>query len=342
MKKFRSIFIAVLGTAITLFTGLSPALAATSSSVKANTGAQQNGQALEIAPPLITLTVNPGQTLVTQISIRDVSSGPLFVTGTVNDFEAAGEDGTPKILLNNNASTTPYSIKGWIASLPSLTLQPHEIHNLPITIKVPANASPGGHYGVIRFSGTPPELHDTGVSLQASLGSLVLVTVRGNIKHELSVQKFSVTKNGKKQLVYESPPLSVDTVIKNTGNVHEQPNGLVTIKDLLGKTIGSVNVNQPPKNVLPSSSRKFSEPLDKTVYGNSHLFGYYRAYMNLKYADGKTLVATTSFWVIPYKGVAIVIVLLVAIFFLLRYLLRRHDQRVMQQIKRESHYNRRK
>src|ERR1700692_3700935 len=73
-----------------------------------------NGQALEIAPPLIYLSVNPGQTVTTPIYIRDISSGDLIVTGQVNDFVAAGENGTPKIILNNDTND-PYSLKSWVA-----------------------------------------------------------------------------------------------------------------------------------------------------------------------------------------------------------------------------------
>jgi hypothetical protein len=43
------------------------------------------GQALEIAPPVVYLTINPGQTAKTQIYLRDISSGDLIVTGEADD-----------------------------------------------------------------------------------------------------------------------------------------------------------------------------------------------------------------------------------------------------------------
>src|SRR5438105_15027462 len=82
---------------------VAPAYAAPPTSNPANTG-----QALEIAPPVINLTANPGQTIKTQILLRDISSGSLIVTGQANDFVAAGEDGTPKVILNEEANN-PYS-----------------------------------------------------------------------------------------------------------------------------------------------------------------------------------------------------------------------------------------
>ncbi len=55
--------------------------------------------------------------------------------------------------------------------------------NLPITINVPANASPGGYYGVIRFTATPGKLDQSGVALSASLGALDFIRVNGDAKN---------------------------------------------------------------------------------------------------------------------------------------------------------------
>lgn len=295
------------------------------------------GQALEISPPVITMTVNPGQVVHTQISIRDVSNGPLVVDGQSNDFVAAGEDGTPKILLNNKEKD-PYSLKDWVAPLPELTLTPKQIKNLPVTINVPKNASPGGHYGVIRFTATPPDLKGQGVSLSASLGSLVLLTVRGDIKHKLSVQSFKVEKNNKPGSLFESTPVTLVEQIKNTGNVHEEPTGMITIKDMFGHTVARAGVNQSLRNVLPGSTRMFSEPLDKAALGSRKLFGRYTASMKLTYGPNKTvLAASVSFWIIPWKLIIGIIILLILGFFLIRYLIRRHDQKVMERIKRQSY-----
>src|SRR5665213_89209 len=76
------------------------ALAATPAPAQSKSSTANNGQALEIAPPLVYLTVNPGETVKTQILIRDISSGDLIVTGQVNDFVADGETGAPKVLLS--------------------------------------------------------------------------------------------------------------------------------------------------------------------------------------------------------------------------------------------------
>lgn len=335
MRKHTNLLLTFLSVVAVSWIGISsPAvLAAKAVNPAAKHTAASNtnyGQALEIAPPLVNLTVDPGQTLTTQIYLRDISNGPLIVSGEANDFVAAGEDGTPKILLGSEDANDPYSMKAWVSSPASLSLVPREIKTMAITIHVPANASPGGHYGVIRFTATPPSLRGTGVSLATSLGALILVTVNGRITHNLSVQQFSVNQNGKAGSVFQSGPLNFVEKLKNNGNVHEEPTGLVRISDMFGKELAAVGVNALPKNILPDSVRAFSEPLDKSVIGNKRLLGRYHAIMSVTYGPNKqVLTAGLTFWIIPYRLIAIVIILLVAGFFALRYFLHRYTRHVI-------------
>lgn len=312
----------------------SPALAATATKTVSPTS---SGQALEIAPPVITLTANPGQTVQLQISLRDISSGSLLVTNQINDFVASGEDGAPKIIMDTTNDVNPYSIKGWISPIASLLMVPHQIKTINVTIHVPSNASPGGHYGVIRFTATPPELHSTGVSLSASLGSLILITVTGKTKEGLAVVEFSTNKNGRTVKLFEAKPINFSERIKNIGNVHEQPSGQVSVIDMFGKKIGAVNVNLQARNILPQSIRRFDQTLDSSVIGNKILFGRYTANLHLTYgATKQVLTASLVFWVIPYRLIGGTILLLVSGFFILRFGLRRYNQRIINKAQKAN------
>lgn len=330
MKRFTSLVsiclcLAVIGVGVYSPVALA-ATPATTTAPKTNAG---TGQALEIAPPVMSLRGNPGQVIKTQISLRNIAAGDLLVSGQINDFVAAGEDGVPKILLEEKGEN-PYSIKGWVSPTPEMLMNSRQIKKLPITITIPASASPGGHYGVIRFTAVPPELKGTGVSLSASLGSLVLITVSGDVKEGLAVQEFSINNGGKSGKLFESTPLNFVERIKNTGNTHEQPVGQVTVKDMFGKTIAAVNVNLPPRNILPASIRKFTQPLDKSVIGKKKLFGRYTANLTLTYgAKKQTLTDTAVFWVIPYRLIAIIVSVLIISFFALRYGIKRYNKAII-------------
>jgi hypothetical protein len=338
MKKLSLLVATVFSATVCSLTGLAPlALAATAPATpKVAPGAPGSGQALEIAPPLLSLSGDPGQVLKAQINLRDISSTSLIVSGQVNDFVAAGEDGTPKILMNNDTSS-PFSMKSWVGALPTLNMTPRQIKNFPITITIPKNASPGGHYGVIRFTATPPDLKGTGVSLSASLGALVLLTVNGNAKESMNIQEFSVNRNGKTAKLFESTPLTFVERLKNTGNIHEKPAGQVIIKNMFGKNVAALNVNMPPRNILPDSIRKFSQPLDKSVIGSKKLFGKYTADLKVTYGANKQVTTSSlSFWVIPYRLIITVIVLLVVCFFALRFLIKHYNRRIISKAQKQN------
>lgn len=299
--------------------------------VAAPQNAPDVGQALEIAPPVISLTADPGQTLKTQINLRDVSTTTLVVTGEVNDFTASGEDGTPKLLLDPG-ETSPYSMKSWIRPLSELTLKPRQVENLPVTINVPRDAAPGGYFSVIRFTARAPELNDTGVSLSASLGALVFVRVNGAADEKLSIVDFTtVARNGEQADLFESLPVNFVARLKNDGNVHMQPAGQIMVRDMFGKKVASVNVNLPPRNILPGSTRRFEAPLDKGVLGTRQLFGRYKADITITYGDTKqTLTDSVVFWVIPYKLIGLGVLGLIIAFLVLRRMIRNYNQAIIR------------
>lgn len=299
------------------------------------TGTPGSGQALEIAPPLIEVNGNPGQTITAKLYLRDISAVPLVVTNQINDFKAKGDSGVPQILFNSSAND-PYSLIGFITPLPTLILQPQQIKLLSVVINIPKDASPGGHYGVIRFTGTPASLTgSSGVSLSASLGALVLLTVNGHLVQNLETSSFNITQNGgHPSSFFQSDPLTFNELLKNTGNVHVAPTGIVTIKDMFGHQVISLNINEGQGNILPSSSRLFSETLNSVDFTNKRLFGRYTASFSVSYGSPKKILnGTLTFWVIPVELIVIWIIVLIGGFFLIRWLLKRYNQHIIDKAK---------
>jgi hypothetical protein len=331
MKQRLATYVALGVSIVTCCVTTVAPMASAATAPRSLPGTQNNsGQALEIAPPVMNLTGDPGQVIKTQLSIRDISSGSLLVSGQINDFTAAGEDGTPKIILDNSSVNSPYSIKTWVTTIPKVILKPKEIKSMPVTISIPRNASPGGHYGVVRFTATAPELEGQGVSLSASLGTLILVRVNGAVTEKMSVAEFSAVKDKKKGTLFQSTPITFVARMKNEGNIHEQPAGQVLITDMFNKPLAAMNINLPPRNVLPATIRRFEMPLDSSVIGNKKLFGRYHAALTVTYGTSKqTVTDSMYFWVIPYKLIGIAIVLIIIAFFVLRQMIRKYNQQIV-------------
>ena len=299
---------------------------------------QTTGQALEIGPPVLSLSGDPGATLKADIKLRNVSSSTMVVTSEINDFTAnnSSESGDPKIILNNS-EPNPYSMIPWVKPLSQLSLKSRQMVTIPVTITIPKNAAPGGYYAAVRFTGRPADLSSTGVSLSASIASLVLMKVNGAAKESMSIEDFSVRQDAIIGSLFESTPLQFTERFKNTGNLHEQPTGYVTIKDMFGKTVTNLSVNADQRNVLPQSIRKFEQTLDSQAIGSKVLFGHYTADLSVTYGANKTaLTKQLSFWIIPYRIIGLAILTLVAIFFLFRFLIRRYNQAIINKAQGSS------
>lgn len=325
MFAWRSLFTRLTLIAALLLAPATTALAVTAPASSTTSAQAAPGQGLQISPPLISVSADPGQTVNLSIKIRNVSGGPLVIHGTADDFGAKGEGGIPYILLGETTATR-YSLKFWLGAVPSVTLQPQQIQTLTVPINVPKNAEPGGHYGVVRFTGTPPDLGGTGVALSASIGTLVLFTVNGNITESLNAVDVKTSHNGTNHTFFEQGPITISERIKNDGTVHEHPQGKIIISNLFGKQTASLALDKNSANILPDSIRKFSQDLSQ-----KNLFGRYSVKGSLTYGNSKVLVLpATSFWVIPYRLIIAVLLITLIIFFALRYGLKRYNAYIVK------------
>ncbi len=288
------------------------------------------GQGLEISPPLFNLKANPGQVLRTEFRIRNVTDQPLLAKAQYNDFVAGDkEDGNPRILLDSSSEDpSPYTIKGWISTIGEVIIRPNEQKTIQVTISVPKDASPGGHYGVIRFTGTTPEVDSSSVTLSASVGTLMLITVSGDVQDNANILELFTSQNNKKRSLFEYGPITITTRFENKGNVHEQPSGTVAVFNTFGKRVGEMKFNDSKSNVLPKSIRRFENTLDKKL-----LFGRYKVQADLVYGPDKTIISKTAyFWVIPYK----LITLALAVVLLLYFGLRQYNRMIINRAKQGS------
>lgn len=321
MKQLLATTLALLAATVTV--------ACSSVQVFAVTNDQNVGQALEIAPPVLDIKADPGQKIDTQITLRDVSASALIVSGSVDDFTANGEDGVPKILLNQD-EPIPNSIKTWVAPLKELTLKPKQLQNLPVSIQVPKNAAPGGYYGVVRFTVATPEMKETGVSLSASLGALIFIRVNGDAKESLAMDSFFASSDGKNKAgLFESSPITFIVRAKNDGNVYERPTGQIGVTDAFGNMIANVNVNLEQRAILPQSTRKFAPELNESTIGNRFLFGPYTAKLTMNYGNKQNVTSTTTFWVIPWRIIGLALVALVVLVIGSIIGIRRYNERLV-------------
>lgn len=293
--------------------------------------AQGTAQGLQVSPVIIDLNSEKGGSYTLKLTVTNVTLNTLEIASTTNDFTAADGSGNPKIITDNSAPATGYSLRSWVSPIPNMTLQPKESRSITVTVNVPANAEAGGHYGVIRFNGTVPK-GDAQVSLNASVGTLLLARVAGNITEKLVIKDMFTEQKGKRHGLVSNGPVTIVTDVSNTGNVHVKPVGTMTIKDTFGKTVGSFPFGSNVKNVLPGSTRRFDQVFDKRF-----MFGRYTAHVEAGYGTtGGVLIGDTTFWVIPLKLIAFIVVFIILFVLLFRRLLKGYNRRVVRKAHRQQ------
>lgn len=298
----------------------------------ANAQGASNGQGngLKIAPVRTDLTIEKGGNRQVSLYVENITAFPITMRGVTNDFVASDdESGEPRIILDEKQSAPSNSFKSLVGTIPGATLKPNERREIKVTLTVPKDAPSGGYYGAIRFA-PGDSSSDSNVSLTASVGSIFLVRVPGNVTERMQVESFQVVNSeGNAGSLFDSGPVSVRTRFKNLGNIHVQPFGKITVKDMRGKVLEEFEINnaQPRGSVLPGSIRKFENKVKQ-----EKLFGRYVVEGSFGYgSDGELILAKKTFYVIPFKLIAGIILALAFLLFVLPRLIRAYNRRIIQQ-----------
>lgn len=283
-------------------------------------------EGMQISPARVELNAEPGKTYTVPLKVTNVTSSNLTFTYVVNDFGQKNETGTPNIMLDDVPRSA--SIKQWVQPISTFNLKPGEEIAFDATLKVPADAEPGGHYGIVRFSGNEPNVSGNGVGLSASAGTIFLVRVAGDIKEQVNLITFSGAKGDSFSNFFESGPVTLVTRFKNTGNVHVKPTGHIEVRDIFGNVAGTLDVNKDLGNVLPGSVRRFESTLK-----DKPLFGPYTAHLSIGYGTaGQAITEDFTFWVIPYKPILLGLLSIVTLFFVIRLLVKRYNRYIISQV----------
>jgi hypothetical protein len=262
--------------------------------------AQNTGSGIYISPVRTELVVSPGETKTVTVTVKNVTSATATYKVIVNDFIAGDNElGQPALILDDNKYAPSHSLKRHIAAIPNVTVNPGESKDVKVSISMPKDAAGGGYFGAVRFLAVGGK-QGQNITLSASVGSLILVRVPGDIKESMTLASFDVrkseTSNSASSFFTSNKNLYVMARFKNTGNVHEQPFGKIILKkgDKVLQTT-EINNTDPKGNVLPDSIRRFSVKLNKVG-----MWGKYTVEGNFGYGTtGQLISGKTSFFVLP-------------------------------------------
>lgn len=203
------------------------------------------------------------------------------------------------------------------------TLQPGERVNIPFTIKIPINASPGQYVGgIIAENGggkngatlreCNEEICNTSVAVKTRIGARIYLTIPGAIKEDIQWTSFQhkVNISGKDHFVFR---------IENRGNISHEPKVKMEILDSAGNIY-----DQFEKNLGESSPNSVIEPIiawDKP----SLLIGTFTARATMSFPKrfqaqeglhgaAQEVIQSLSFWAVPWVAIMVIFLLIIGSF----------------------------
>lgn len=320
-------------------------------------GAQQENDRLDIttSPLPINLRTDPGETVSTELRVRNNGISPERLQVGLLKFGANDTSGQPR-LADREPGDDYFD---WVSfSEDQFTAEPNVWKTITMTIDVPDSAGLGYYYAVT-FTRAQDAQAEEGASVHGGTAVMVLLEVYSpNAKRAIEISAFSASRS-----VYEFLPAEFSMEFNNTGNIHLIPAGSIFITRG-SQQVAVLPVNDGKGNVLPASSRVFTAAwhdgwpkyvdieengrmvknddgtpkrrLDWSLSNAGPLrFGKYKATLLAVYDDGQRDVpveAVLTFWVIPWRiiffGLAILALIMVGPAMLIRRAFRRRGKRV--------------
>jgi len=282
----------------------------------------QGSLTLSISPSLFDMSVSPGQEWRSSLRVINVNNYDLTVYLDVVNFIQQGEGGNGMFVPVSEGGAEGVTLAEWFSVTREAIVVPQEKSvEIPFSVLVPVDASPGGHFAAILVGTKPtsPEAGQAKVQTSQMVTSLFFTRVAGDIVESGNIREFT-TKNS----YTSSPEATFDLRFENKGNVHLQPQGNIQILNMWGQERGIIPINNASQfgNVLPESIRKFTFSW-KGEWSISDI-GRYKAIVSLAYGTEarQFVTAETIFWVIPYKLLLGIFITLVTFILLITWLVR--------------------
>jgi hypothetical protein len=256
---------------------------------------------LAVSPPTFYLSANPGDTLSESIRVENTTPIVQHVSVSLENFVPLGTEGQ----VNITSQANEYSLISWIRVNPeNATITGYGTQIFNFTINVPQNAEPSGKFGSIVFTTSPNKLgNGSSVSVSQRIGDLILLRIAGKADENIFVKNFNVETGNK----LPSNRLSLTALVSNIGNVQVKPIGYINIRNMFGAQVAQIPLAS--EYILPGAERSLT-----TYWKHGILFGQYRATLTALYGlSNKILTATTTFVVIPWSLIAIVLAIVIVL-----------------------------
>ena len=282
-----------------LFSLASPALQAQSRAA--------NQERITLSPAVSRPTLSAGQTARGKIIIINDGTTDYKFLLYARPFSVKGEQYDPNY-TEVNKRTEAYQ---WLQlDRTQFDLAAGERIEVGYTLKVPKDAAGGGHYAVL-FAETQPPQDGANVARKKRVGSLLYMSVAGDVINNGSLASWQTPFFQPKR------PVNATARIKNDGNVHFQADLSVRFSNIFNKK--QFELNQELL-ILPGTTRRVVVSWERAPY-----FGLFKASGSVKYLNKIEQLPTKYVLLLPYPIIIFLLALVAAV--VTRKFIRRNKQK---------------
>lgn len=269
--------------------------------IAANTG-------LTIQPVKASFEIPAGENREGSIILTNASDEDIQVELSIEDFiPLAGGDSVQFVSRAPGVTT----VRDWITVQGEhpFVFKVGESRRIPYTITAPSDAEPGSHFGVIFFKATRLEDAEAQLKVGTQVGMLVFVTVPGDFVQSGKIGTFSAPR------FVQHAPVGFELLFENTGTVHFEPKGTITITNIFGTTVGEIPISG--QVVLPTGVRTMKFSWDT----KGLLLGIYTARAVVYDGEGNELTSNeTSFIAFPLWYAFGILVSIIVLFGIIHFI----------------------
>lgn len=261
----------------------------------------------------------PGAKLTDRIALVNIAAKPVTLNLYAVDT-ALGSDGS---LGYQPRAAKRVDAGNWIVpELPggasTVTLGPQQTKVVPLSISVPANASPGDHAAGVIASVISKVISDKspqGVDFEQRVALRAFFRVSGALRPELSVQGLTVRWKGTLD-PFGGGTATVDYTVRNTGNVRLGAKQQVSVSGLFGSTSPKKPVAAIPL-LFPGNAVHVAVAVPG-VFPQFAMHARVLLYPLTVSGDvdpglPPNIAAAKSFWAVPWTLIALVVALVLVI-----------------------------
>ena len=222
------------------------ALSAAPGAAAASSAANDPDQVITILPTVQSLDVEPGQVATFDVTVKNQTE--LALSFDVEAFDLRrSRAGTDSVELAERGEA-PRGAGSWLTLTPQRwQADAATEQQITVTVRVPADARPGGHYAGLLVSADPIEARE-GIGVRSQVSMYVFITVAGQFERRLDVDVVSDSR-----WRWRGGPTEWVVELRNSGDLHENVSGVVTVD---GVVDADHRVALDPGILLPGERRE--------------------------------------------------------------------------------------